>query len=456
MAKILVIDDDAQVRELLNVNLKGLGHNVFLAESGKEGFDLVEKKNPELVICDLILPDANGIKILENIKEYNPRIQVILITAYYNMSSIIQAMQKGSFDYMQKPLDFDQLRIKIKRALEIQMVSEQLDAYLAEESEEYQIENSLIGRAPSIREIGKYIGQLSSNRVSVLVQGDSGTGKELVTKIIHFTGVTKEQPFIAINCSAISENLLESELFGHVKGAFTGAIKNKKGKFELAREGTIFLDEIAELSINLQAKLLRVLQEREFEKVGGESIYPMKARIIAASNRNLEKLVKEGKFREDLYYRLRVFTIDIPPLKERKEDIPLLVVHFLKKINKEVHKNVKKIPIETMEKLQFHNWPGNIRELENTLMQAIVLSKSDVLIPDNILINPLNREIDDSFAVNLSLFEVEKKHIINVLDSVNGDKGKAIAILGISKPTLYSKLEKYNISQTTNFQLPQS
>ncbi|MCP5063071.1 MAG: sigma-54-dependent Fis family transcriptional regulator [Ignavibacteriae bacterium] len=456
MAKILVVDDDAQVRELLNVNLKGLGHNVILAETGTEGFEFVEKTNPDLVICDLILPDANGIKILENIKEFNPRIQVILITAYYNMSSIIQAMQKGSFDYMQKPLDFDQLRIKIKRALEIQMVSEQLDAYRAEDSEEYQIENSLIGRSPSIREIGKYIGQLSSNRVSVLVQGNSGTGKELVTKIIHFTGITKEQPFVAINCSAISENLLESELFGHVKGAFTGAIKNKKGKFELAREGTIFLDEIAELSISLQAKLLRVLQEREFEKVGGENTYPMKARIIAASNRNLENLVKEGKFREDLYYRLRVFTIDIPALKERKEDIPLLVVHFLKKINKEIHKNVKKIPIESMEKLQFHNWPGNIRELENTLMQAIVLSKSDVLVPDNILINPLNNEVDDSFETNLSLFEVEKRHIRNVLDSVNGDKVKAIAILGISKPTLYSKLEKYNISQTTNFKLPQS
>jgi len=456
MAKILVIDDDAQVRELLNVNLKELGHNVILAETGTEGFELVEKKNPDLVICDLILPDANGIKILENIKEYNSRIQVILITAYYNMSSIIHAMQKGSFDYMQKPLDFDQLRIKIKRALEIQMVSEQLDAYLAEDSEEYQIENSLIGRTPAIREIGKYIGQLSSNRVSVLVQGDSGTGKELVTKIIHFTGITKEQPFVAINCSAISENLLESELFGHVKGAFTGAIANKKGKFELAREGTIFLDEIAELSINLQAKLLRVLQEREFEKVGGESTYPMKARIIAASNRNLEKLVEEGKFREDLYYRLRVFTIDVPPLMERKEDIPLLVVHFLKKINKEVHKSVKKIPIESMEKLQNHNWPGNIRELENTLMQAIVLSKSDVLIPENILINTLNRNIKGDFDLTLSLFEVEKKHILNVLESVNGDKLKAIKILGISKPTLYAKLDKYNISQTTKFKLPQN
>jgi two-component system response regulator AtoC len=453
MAKILVIDDDVQIREILNVNLKEMGHNVLLVESGKKGLETVENENPELVICDLILPDINGIKILEEIKEYNPKIQVILITAYYDMSSIIKAMQKGSFDYLQKPLDFDQLRIKITRALEIQSVSEQLDAYITEDSEVYQLENSLIGRTPSMQEIAKYIGQLSSNRVSVLLQGESGTGKELIAKIIHYTGISKDKPFIAVNCSALAENLLESELFGHEKGAFTGAIKNKKGKFELAHDGTIFLDEIAELSINLQAKLLRVLQEREFEKVGGEETIPMKARIIAASNKNIEKLVEEGKFREDLYYRLRVFTINMPPLRERKEDISLLVVHFLKKINKELHKSVKKIPIKVMDKLQEHFWPGNVRELENTLRQAVVLSNSDVLLNENILLVPssVTDLQEDCYEANLSLAEVEKRHILKVLESVNGDKAKAISILGISKPTLYSKIEKYNLTEITNF-----
>ncbi len=453
MAKILVIDDDVQVREILNVNLKELGHNVLLVENGKEGLKAVENENPALVICDLILPDKNGIKVLEEIKECNPKIQVILISSYYNISSTIKAMQKGSFDYLHKPLDLHQLRIKIKRALEIQKISEQLDVYIHEDSEEYKLENSLIGRTPAMQEIAKYIGQLSSNRVSVLLQGESGTGKELIAKIIHYSGVSKDKPFIAVNCSALAENLLESELFGHEKGAFTGAIKSKKGKFELAQDGTIFLDEIAELSINLQAKLLRVLQEREFEKVGGEETIPMKARIIAASNNNLEKLIEEGKFREDLYFRLRVFTITMPPLRKRKEDIPLLVVHLLKKINKELHKNVIKIPIKVMDKLLEHNWPGNVRELENTLRQAVVLSNNDVLLDENILLAPdksINTK-NDCCGQNLSLEEVEKRHIIKILENVNGDKNKAASILGISKPTLYSKIEKYNLIEIVNY-----
>ncbi len=446
MAKLLIIDDDEQVREILNVNLKELGHKVFLAENGAKGLKAVEKYSPDLIICDLIMPDMNGIQVLEKVKNYDPYIQVILFTAYYDMSSIIKAMQKGAFDYMQKPIDMEQLKIKINRALKIQSVSQQLEAYISEDFLEYQLDNSLIGRTPAMREIFKNIGQLSSNKVSVLIQGESGTGKELIAKVIHYNGVSKDQPFVAVNCTALSRELLESELFGHVKGAFTGAIKDKKGKFELAREGTIFLDEISEMSLDLQAKLLRVLQEREFEKVGGEYTLPMKARIIAASNRDLEKLVEAGQFREDLYYRLKVFTINLPPLRERKEDIPLLVVHFLKKINKELHKNVMKIPMEVMELLQEYDWPGNVRELENILLQAVVLSSSDVLVKENILLRKKNKTKDTPPAEELlSLEEVEKRHIKYVLEKVNGDKQKAIQILGISKPTLYSKLEKYNL-----------
>lgn len=386
MAKILVIDDDPQIRELLNVDIKEIGHNVVLASNGKEGLKCVETFNPDIVICDLVLPDENGLKILEYVKEVDNNIQVILISEYYDISSIIKAMQKGSFDYLQKPLDLDQLKLKISRALEIQSISNHLESYKNLESEEYKLENSLVGRTPIMREIAKNIGQLSTNRVSVLIQGETGTGKELIARIIHFTGISKDQPFVAINCSALSENLLESELFGHVKGSFTGAIKDKRGKFELANEGTIFLDEISELSSSLQVKLLRVLQEREFEKVGGEYTIKMKARILAASNKDIELLVHQGKFREDLYYRLKVFTISLPPLRERKADIPVIATHFLRKINKEMHKNVQKVPIEVMEYLQEYNWPGNVRELENILYQAVVLSHSDVLLKENIII----------------------------------------------------------------------
>lgn len=445
MANILVIDSDLQLTEILNVNLKGLGYTLNFAKSGKEGLLKMQSDSPEIILCDLTLPDMDGISLLEKVKEFNSHIQVIVITENNEVSSIIKAMQMGSFDYLQKPLNFDQLRIKISRALEIQVISQRLDEYITNESEEYKLENTLIGRTQEMQSIAKNIGQLSLNRVSVLIQGESGTGKELIAKIIHYSGISKDQPFIAVNCSALSEELLESELFGHVKGAFTGAIRDKKGKFDIAREGTIFLDEISEMSFHLQSKLLRVLQEREFEKVGGEHSIPMKARILAASNKNLEYLVEQGKFREDLYYRLKVFSLHVTPLRSRKEDIPLLIAYFLRKINAELHKNVIKVPIEVLDFLKDYEWPGNVRELENVLLQAVVLSNSDVLLRENIRLNRQNGTANNN-DYEISLEELEKRHIINVLEHVNWNKKKAIKILEISKPTLYSKLKKYNLN----------
>ncbi|MGE5499934.1 MAG: sigma-54 interaction domain-containing protein, partial [Syntrophothermus sp.] len=282
----------------------------------------------------------------------------------------------------------------------------------------------------------------------VIIQGESGTGKELIAKIIHYSGITKEHPFVAVNCSALTETLLESELFGHVKGAFTGAIRDKKGKFELAGEGTIFLDEISEISPSIQVKLLRVLQEKEFERVGGETSIPLKARVVAATNRDLYELVRSGHFREDLFYRLNVFRIDIPPLRERKEDIPLLAVHFLSKINRELHKQVCKIPYDAMEKLMNYEWVGNVRELENTLLQAVVLSKSDVLEKENILIRNNTGEKSSGFCDEMiSLDEVMKKHIKYVLDGVKWEKQKACRVLGITEPTLRSKIRSYNLAR---------
>ena len=418
---------------------------ILKANNGKTGLEIIEREHPDLVITDYKMPLLNGLQVLKRIKEIDLKIQVIMLTAFEDMDSTIKAMQLGAYDYVEK-LELERIKAITKRALESKKLSERLVIAISEDSSAYQLENSLVGSTKAMKEIYKKIGKISSTKVNVLVQGESGTGKELITKIIHYTGITHDQPFIAVNCTALSESLLESELFGHVKGAFTGAIRDKKGKFELAEEGTIFLDEISEISPNLQVKLLRVLQEREFERVGGEITIPMKARVVSASNKNLAELVKLEKFREDLFYRLKVFTIEIPPLRERKEDIPKLVVHFLKKINKELHKNVWKIPYEVMELLQTHEWVGNVRELENTLLQAVVLAKGDVMEKEYILLKKneivVNEEVNKA---HLSLADIEKSHIKLVLEEVNWDKQLASKILGIAKTTLYNKIEAYGL-----------
>lgn len=452
MEKILVIDDDQSIRKTLTNYLKKQNYEVISADNGINGIEIVKNELPDLVITDIRMPGADGFEVLKNIKEIDPHIHVIIITAFDDMQTTVKAMQQGAYDYIEKPLEIDNLKITIQRALENKRLSDELNTYVKEKTEEYLLENTLIGKTPQMRQVYKKIGQVSSNRVTVLIEGESGTGKELVARAIHYSGVTKAHPFVAVNCTALTESLLESELFGHVKGAFTGSIRDKKGKFELAGEGTIFLDEISEISPNLQVKLLRILQQKEFEKVGGEALIPMQARVIAATNKNLTGLVKEGKFREDLYFRLKVFSIDIPPLRERIEDIPFLVSHFLNKINLELHKNVNKIPEEVMDILKNNYWVGNVRELENTLMQAIVLSSDDVLLKENILlrksenITSIQEEIQSAKPEFISLEELEKRHIKNILDALKWDKNKAHKILGISLPTLYSKIEHYKLS----------
>ncbi|HEX9739201.1 MAG TPA: sigma-54 dependent transcriptional regulator, partial [Ignavibacteriaceae bacterium] len=352
-----------------------------------------------------------------------------------------------AYDYIEKPLEIDKLKITINRALENKRMSEKLSSFITDDDDDFQVENTLIGKALSMKNVYKKIGQTSSSRVTVLIEGESGTGKELVARAIHYSGLTKNKPFIPVNCTALTESLLESELFGHVKGAFTGSIRDKKGKFELAGEGSIFLDEISEISPNLQVQLLRVLQQKEFERVGGETLIPMRARIIAATNKNLNALVRDGKFREDLYFRLKVVSINLPPLRERLEDIPILVSHFLAKINKELHKNVTKVPEEVMDILKHHYWVGNVRELENTLMQAVVLSSDDVLNKENVLLRkPEPGDIKEDTVQFITLAENEKNHIKKVLDAVQWEKNKAYKILGISLPTLYSKIENYKLS----------
>lgn len=446
MEKIVVIDDDQSIRETLSNYLKRQKFDVHSAEDGVKGWELISNLLPDLVISDYRMPGFTGIEVLKKTKQLDPNIHFIIITAFDDMQTTIEAMQQGAYDFIEKPLEIEKLKLTIKRALENKTLSDKLDAIVGSNAESYELKNVIIGKTAVMKNIYKKIGQVSSNRVTVLLQGESGTGKELVARAIHYSGITKNSPFIPVNCTALTETLLESELFGHVKGAFTGSIKDKKGKFELAGDGTIFLDEISEISSNLQIKLLRVLQEKEFERVGGESMIKMEARIIAATNKNLVKLVNDGKFREDLYYRLNVVSVNLPPLRDRRDDIQPLVYHFLNKINKELHKSVSKIPDDVINILEKHEWIGNVRELENALMQAVVLSKGDVLEKENILLPKVEShpyEFDN--YLNYSLNDIEKIHIERVLKGVNWDKPKAAKILGISLPTLYSKIDNYKL-----------
>lgn len=449
--KILVIDDDLSIRKTLTSYLKKFDYKVFSAENGVEGIKIAKTEMPDLVLTDIKMPEADGFEVLKKVKEIDNRIHVIMMTAFDDMHSTVKAMQHGAYDYIEKPLEIDKLKNTILRALEDKKMSENLSSFISDDTDEFQIQNTLIGKAAAMKAVYKKIGQTCTSRVTVLIEGESGTGKELVARAIHYSGITEPKPFIPVNCTALSESLLESELFGHVRGAFTGSIRDKKGKFELADQGTIFLDEISEISPNLQVLLLRVLQQKEFERVGGESLIPMRARIIAATNKDLNQLVRDGKFREDLYFRLKVVSVALPPLRERLEDIPLLVSHFLAKINKELHKNVTKVPEDVMEMLKNNYWVGNVRELENTLLQAVVLSSDDILKKENVLLrkpDPADKNNDDVKFITLA--ENERNHIKTILDAVQWDKNKAHKILGISLPTLYSKIENYKLSPFTD------
>ena len=443
--KILIIDDTEKDRNSLEKFLVKQDYQVYAADSGQKGLEIIIKEKPDLVITALKLPILSGLEILKYAKQRNFDIQVIVLSEYDEVHYTIEAMRLGAYDYIEKPLKLNRFKYLVKKALETKRLGSNLGDMAASFGEE-DVSNNIIGKSPKIKEILKNIGQITSNKITVLIQGESGTGKELISKAIHYSGITKDYPFVAVNSAALTDTLLESELFGHEQGAFTGAIKEKKGKFELAGEGTIFLDEISDISPTIQTKLLRVIQEREFERLGGEKIIRMNARIIAATNKNLEELVEQGKFRQDLYYRIKVFTITVPPLRERKEDIPALVIHFLEKINKELHKNVRKVPYEVIDLLSHYDWIGNVRELENTLMQAVVLAKGEVLEKDNILLLSNHNAAENDLA-ELMLDSVIKKHIKAVLEKVNWDKKEAARILKISRQTLYNKIKLYSLSQ---------
>jgi DNA-binding NtrC family response regulator len=442
MKSILIIEDDALVRKTLTSQLGKRGFEVGVAETGEGGVRLFQESCPDLVLLDVRLPDIDGLEVLRRIKERNRRAIIVVMTAFDDMKTTVEAIKLGAYEYLVKPLDAAELDLTIDKAFQVRALEEKVSYLVEEKQKEYTIDN-IIGRSPQMRGVFKMIGSVANTRTNVLIQGESGTGKELVAKAIHYNSPYRDEPFIVINCSAISDTLLESELFGHVKGAFTDAVCETKGKFEIAGKGTLFLDEVGDVSPNLQSKLLRVIETRDFMKVGGEKVLKTEARIIAATNQNLRSLIEKGRFREDLYYRLKVVEIALPPLRERREDIPDLVAYLLEKINRELRRNVRKVPPDVMKRLTELPWRGNVRELENALTRAVILAKADIVLKENL---PLEHDDKGGFSNELvPLDEIEKNYIQHVLTAVKGSKTRASKILQISRPTLDKKIKEYGL-----------
>ena len=457
MSKILVIEDDNTIREGICYSLTKMGHEVDSAEDGKDGVLLNQKKNYDLVITDYRMKSMNGIKVLEEIKRMSPETDVVLITAYGTMELAVEAMNKGAADCVSKPLSLEIFRSRIKRVLQNRAIREENkrlgeeNVYLREQVAQQYNFGEMIGQSEAIRSIFKQIKKIAPTQSSVLIIGESGTGKELVAHSIHNFSPRKDNPFIKVNCGALAETLLESELFGHEKGSFTNAIRQKRGKFELADKGSIFLDEIGNISEGVQARLLRVLQEKEIDRVGGEQTIQIDVRIIAATNRNLFEAVKQGKFREDLYYRLNVIPLELPPLRERRKDIPLLIEHFLQKKGDEMKKPISKISRQAKEALEKYSWPGNIRELQNLIERALVICDGDEIRMEDfpVLLEHGKQNIltlpKEDLPLNMVLEDLELQLIKRAMEKSGGVKTRAANILGMKTSALYYKLEKYNL-----------
>lgn len=448
---ILVVDDEKNIREGLALALELENYKVLTAHSGKSAWKLINKNEVDLVITDLRMDEMSGEELLKKIVSSYPNIPVVILTGHGTIETAVTAMRNGAVDFFTKPLDLDRLLLLVKKSLKHKdlvdeniKIKEELAALKASQSY-----GKMIGNSAKIKKLLETISQVAPTKASVLVTGESGVGKELVADALHQISDRREGPFIKVHCAALTDSLLESELFGHEKGAFTGAISTKKGRFELANGGTIFLDEIGEISLATQIKILRVLQERQFERVGGEKTITVDVRIVTATNRDLLEEIEKGTFREDLYYRLNVVHVDVPPLRERKEDIPLLLTAFLDQINKENNTFVKGFTTEAKAALYKYEWPGNIRELRNCVEAAIVLSKGDFVelgdLPPQIRQN--NEVQTISLEVGMTLAEVEKEAILSTLTSCNGNKSKTAEVLKIGRKTLHRKLEDYKNKQ---------
>lgn len=445
--RILVIDDDESLQRVLRHNLEEEGYIVLLASSGEEGLRLLEEEEAELVITDIRMPGMDGVDVLRRVKELSPQVPVMIITAYGTVETAVEAMRIGAFDYITKPFNRAELKLKVKKALQIKELERENIRLKSELSDKFKFQN-IIGSSEKMQKLFEFIKRVSVTDATVLITGESGTGKELVAKAIHYNSLRGEKPFIVVNCSSIPKELLESELFGHLKGSFTGAIKDKPGKFQMAHKGTLFLDEIGDMELGLQAKILRAIQEREVEPVGGRNPIKVDVRIIAATNQNLEEAVRDGRFREDLYYRLNVIPIRLPPLRERKEDIPLLVQYFLQKYSG--GKNLE-FSREALELLSDYSWPGNVRELENVCERLVILSTGKVInekdLPEKIRegvfrTDNLMLKLPDE---GISLDELEKRVILKALERCDWNQTKAAEFLRVPRHVLLYRLEKFKI-----------
>lgn len=453
--KILIIDDEESIRDIFSLLLEEKGYIVETAKTGNEGLNKARKFVPEIILLDMNLPDISGIEVLSQIKESFSQTEVIIITAYGTIKNAVEATKLGAYDYLEKPVDNEELFLLISRALEVKQLKREVEELKTELFSRYRFSN-IIGTSSKMNSIFQMMEKIARVDGTVLITGESGSGKELVARAIHFNSPRKDSPFIVVNCGAIPKDLIESEFFGHIKGAFTDAKTEKTGKFELANTGTIFLDEVGELSPDAQVKLLRALGEREIVKVGGTKTIPIDVRVIAATNKNLEEEIKNRDFREDLYWRLAVLSLHLPALRERKEDIPLLCEHFVQKYNQELNKEVKGISTTALEYLRKYSWPGNIREMESVIYEAMVMSESLMIEKYNLPMRIKGGDtIDEDIspeagkplnAMIQSITEKKEKEIIaRILHESGGNKTKAAQKLGISRKTLFNKMRLYEI-----------
>ncbi len=462
--KILIIDDDDKIVFAIQLILESDGFTILTAQNGKDGWEMIKKEAPDITILDIQMPGMSGLEVLEKIGEDKIDTSVIVITGFGTMDTAIRSMQLDAFDYLTKPLDMEKVKILCRRALEIRNLKKEIHGLRAQLDVSYE-EDTLVGNSGTMQEIYKTIGSITStpNDSSILIQGESGTGKELVAKAIHRNCHRSSFPFIVVNCTVLVENLLESDLFGHEKGAFTGAHERKIGRLELGNKGTIFFDEIGDLSMNLQQKLLRLLQEREFERVGGTETLKVDALLIFATHRDLEKEVESGNFREDLYFRMNVIPINLPPLRERKEDIPILIINFLAKYNRKLGKPVTAVSKEAMQALEAYDYPGNVRELSNLVERAIALNQKSVLTL-GCLPNILQRE-DEQTDFNIPIKELnyikarkdilrafEKKFLSKLLRIYHGNVANAAKQAGMERQSFYRLLKKHEINPKQYYQ----
>ncbi len=443
---ILVVDDEKNIRVGLGKSLELDGYNVFLAPDGKEALGRVETSDVDLSIADLKMPRLSGEDLLKRMTASYPTVPVIILTGHGSIEAAVNAMRDGAYDFLTKPVNLDRLSLLVKRALSNRELVLEHRALQAELERKSQFAN-IIGKSSSMKKIYEVVKQVAPTKASVLITGESGVGKELIADAIHYNSPRREKPLIKVHCAALTETLLESELFGHEKGAFTGAVDRRRGRFELAHMGSLLLDEIGEINQSVQIKILRVLQEKKFERVGGEETLEVDVRIIAATNRKLKEAIADGFFREDLFYRLNVVNIDIPPLRERKEDIPMMVSAFIKELARENDKIVEGIDSKAMMTLYNHSWPGNVRELRNCIESAVVMCKSNIIVGDDL--PPSIQSSSDGNYIKIpmgtSLADAEKELITVTLHQNKGNKSKSASVLGIGRKTLHRKIQEYGL-----------